>query len=175
MPELFFTWALRDNKRVHYEFLDNSVPYGERPRSIAFGWNGEMNVLDVKCMLDVAGYRKINVNAQRPEDVYPDGRAMAPEHNTDFLVQCARMLPALNFAERASGRIYARLEAGKLAWCDPDALAAPLVDAETRTGLLAVAPELPSQLRRWSERRATPRAIPAGQYHTLGRWGPGMA
>ena len=175
MPELFFTWALRDNKRVHYEFLDNSVPYGERPRSIAFGWNGEMNVLDVKCMLDVARYRKINVNAQRPEDVYPHGRAMAPEHNTDFLVQCARMLPALNFAERASGRIYARLEAGKLAWCDPDAIAAPLVDAETRIGLLAVAPELPGQLRRWSERRTAPRAIPAGQYHTLGRWGPGMA
>jgi hypothetical protein len=175
MPELFFTWALRDSKRVHCEFLDNSVPYGERPRSIAFGWNGEMNVLDVKCMLDVVRYRKINVNAQRPEDVYPGGRAMAPEHNTDFLVQCSRMLPALNFAERASGRIYARLEAGKLAWCDPDALSAPLADAETRAGLLAVAPELPGQLRRWGERRTAPRAIPAGQYHTLGRWGPGMA
>ena len=48
------------------------------PRSIAFGWNGEMNVLDVKCMLDVERYRKINVNAQRTEDVYPDHRAMAP-------------------------------------------------------------------------------------------------
>ena len=45
MPELFFTWALRDDKEVHYEFLDNTVPYGERPRTAAFGWNGELNVL----------------------------------------------------------------------------------------------------------------------------------
>ncbi|MGQ0750180.1 MAG: hypothetical protein ACT4PS_06585 [Betaproteobacteria bacterium] len=175
MPELFFTWALRDNKRVHYEFLDNSVPYGERPRSIAFGWNGELNVLDVKRMLDVERYRKINVNAQRPEDVYPDARAMAPENNTGFLAQCARMLPALNFAERASGRIYARLEAGKLAWCDPDAISAPLADAETRAGLSAVAPELTGDLSRSGKRGTQPRAIAAGQYHTLGRWGPGVA
>lgn len=175
MPELFFTWALRDNKRVHYEFLDNSVPYGERPRSIAFGWNGEMNVLDVKCMLDVERYRKINVNAQRAEDVYPDRRTMAPEHNTGFLGQCARMLPVLNFAERASGRIYARLEAGKLAWCDPDAISAPLAHADTRAGLNAVVPDLTGHIRRWGVRGTAPRAIPAGQYHTLGRWGPGTA
>ncbi|HET9664512.1 MAG TPA: hypothetical protein VFP00_09810, partial [Burkholderiales bacterium] len=175
MPQLFFTWALRDNKRVHYEFLDNSVPLGERPRSIAFGWNGEMNVLDVKCMLDIERYRKINVNATRPAEVYPDKRAMAPENNTQFLAQCARMLPALNFAERGSGRIYARLERGKLVWCDADAISAPLADAETRAGLLAVAPELGSRIQRRGEGRTAPRAIAAGQFHTLGRWGPGTA
>ncbi|MGQ0523329.1 MAG: hypothetical protein ACT4P8_06685 [Betaproteobacteria bacterium] len=173
MPELFFTWVLRDNKRVHYEFLDNDVPYGERPRSIAFGWNGEMNVLDVKCMLDIDRYRKINVNARQPAEVYPDARAMAPANNAAFLAQCARMLPAINFAERGSGRIYARLEQGRLAWSDPDRISAALADAETRAGLLAVAPDLLGRVTAGGARQAAPRAIAAGQYHTLGRWGPG--
>ncbi len=55
MPELFFTWALAKGKRVHYEFLDNSVPEGQPPRTVAFGRNGKMTVLDVKSMLDVEG------------------------------------------------------------------------------------------------------------------------
>ena len=36
------------DKTVHYEFLDNDVPEGERPRTAAFGANGEMNVLDIE-------------------------------------------------------------------------------------------------------------------------------
>src|SRR5205823_11128626 len=38
MPELFFMWALIGSKRVHYEFLDNSVPEGFPPQTAAFGW-----------------------------------------------------------------------------------------------------------------------------------------
>jgi hypothetical protein len=53
MPELFFTWVRRTDKRVHFEFLDNSVELGQRPRTVAFGWNGTLNVLNVGCLLDV--------------------------------------------------------------------------------------------------------------------------
>jgi hypothetical protein len=171
MPQLFFTWALRENKDVHYEFLDNSVALGETPRSIAFGWNGELNVLDVKCMLDIDRYRKIDVNAKRPADVYPDHQAMAPENNTAFLAQCVRLLPVVNFADRDTGRIYARTESGALAWCDPECAEAALMkDAETRAGLAAVAPELLERLRT-RDARAAPRLIAADRYRTLGRWG----
>jgi hypothetical protein len=169
MPELFFTWALREGKRVHYEFLDNSVPFGERPRTIAFGWNGEMNVLDVKGMLDIDRYRKINVNATRPEEVYPDDRTMAPENNTQFLTQCARMLAAVNFAERDTGRVYAHLEAGRLAWSDRQALAKALDDKETRAGILAVAPAILSAERDGGLQ--SPVWIESGRFQTLGRWG----
>jgi hypothetical protein len=65
---------------------------------------------------------------------------MTAADNTGFLVQCARRLPALNFADPRSGRIYARLESGLLAWSDPDLLGRALQDAETRVGILAVAP-----------------------------------
>jgi hypothetical protein len=140
MPELFFTWALGRGKTVHYEFLDNSVPAGERPKSAAFGADGELNVLDVKCMLDVARYAKIDVDATGPEEVYRDREAMAAENSTGFLAACARRLPALNFAERESGRIYLCIEAGRPAWVEPRALAAALEDPDSQAGILAVAP-----------------------------------
>jgi len=95
MPEVFFTWALAGDKKVHYEFLDNSVALGERPRTVAFGWNGEMNVLDVKGLLDVDRYRHINVDARNAQEVHPGGSAMAPEHNTRFLAACVSRLPAV--------------------------------------------------------------------------------
>jgi len=84
MPEVFFTWALAVDKKVHYEFLDNGVALGERPRTVAFGWNGEMNVLDVKGLLDVDRYRKINVNARSADEVYPGVQEMAPDTTRAF-------------------------------------------------------------------------------------------
>jgi hypothetical protein len=168
MPELFFTWALRTDKSVHYEFLDNSVPFGERPRTVAFGRNGEMNVLDVKCMLDIDRYRKINIDATAPDAVYPDREAMAAVNNAQFLVQCVRRIPAVNFAARDTGRVYARLESGRLAWTDTEALARAIEDADTRDGLLAVAPDA---LTRAARPGAAPQFVRADAYHTLGQWG----
>jgi hypothetical protein len=168
MPELFFTWALRADKSVHYEFLDNSVPFGERPRTVAFGRNGEMNVLDVKCMLDIDRYRKIKIDATGPEAVYPDREAMSPANNTQFLAQCVRRIPAVNFAARDTGRIYARLESGRLAWADAEALARATEDADTRDGLLAVAPDV---LNGAARPHADPQLLRAERYHTLGQWG----
>jgi hypothetical protein len=172
MPELFFTWALRPGKRVHYEFLDNGVPLGELPRTIAFGWNGEMNILDVKCLLDVDRYRRINVNATGPQSVYPGREAMAAENNTQFLMRCARGLPVVNFAHYASGRVYARLEAGRLAWIDPEALENAIRDGDTRAGLAAVAPaalRAPGPGEGHAQRGAM--VLQPQQFHTLGRWG----
>jgi hypothetical protein len=137
MPELFFTWALDTRRRVHYEFLDNSVAQGERPLTIAFGWNGEMTIVDVKRMLDIDRYRRINIRARRPEEVRA-GVDLAPESNVDFLRRCARLIPAINFADRATGRIYARLEHGKWAWRDAPVLARVMADPDARAGLTAL-------------------------------------
>ena len=63
---------------MHYEFLDNSVPEGTRPRTVAYGWNQEMTILDVKAMLDIDRFRKININAHAPEEVYA-GDDLTPE------------------------------------------------------------------------------------------------
>jgi hypothetical protein len=166
MPTLFFTWALRSDKSVHYEFLDNSVRLGDQPRTVAFGWNGEMNILDVKGILDIARYGKIDVDAGAPEKVYRDRETMAAASNTQFLTQCLRMIPIVNFAERDTGRIYARFEAGRLARVDRQTLDHVLEDEETRAGMLAVAPDV------MSSSGAGPIAVlDASRFHTLGQWG----
>ncbi len=167
MPDLFFTWALRAGMSVHCEFLDNSVPPGARPLTVAFGRGGELNVLDVKCLLDVDRYRKINIDAGSAEAVYPRGAAMAPEHNTRFLAACVGRLPAVNFAARDSGRIYARTESGRLAWTDPEALARAIADPETRAGILAVAPEALGS----AAPARSGETLRAADFHTLGQWG----
>lgn len=171
MPELFFTWALRPGMAVHYEFLDNDVPCGERPRTGAFGWNGEMVVLDVKCLLDIDRYRKIDVGAKQPQRVYPGPDVMAAERNTRFLRDCARRLATLSFADRDSGRIYARLQAGRLSWVDPEMLEAAAHDPQTRAGLLAVAPEVLTVGA--CQAGGEPRVLDPARFHTLGRWGGG--
>lgn len=171
MPEVFFTWALATDKKVHYEFLDNSVALGERPRTIAFGWNGEMNVLDVKGLLDVDRYRRINVDAKTAQAVYPSAADMSPASNTRFLAQCVRRLPAVNFADRNSGRIYLRTEFGKPVWTDRQALAAALTDPETQAGISAVAPQALHFSAEPAAQRVLQDIIGHDRIHTLGHWG----
>lgn len=172
MPRLFFTWAMRRDKQVHYEFLDNSVAEGQVPRTAAFGWNGEMNILDIRCLINVDRYAKLNIAAKASSEVYAGGGAMAPEKNTQFLGQCVRTLPIVNFAEFSTGRIYARLEAGTLTWVDPDALAAAMTDPEARAGLFAVAPQITSAV---SAPATEARYLQRGGARTLGDWGEGAA
>lgn len=172
MPEIFFTWALRTSKSVHYEFLDNSVPKGEPPRTVAFGWNGDMNILDVKALLDIDRFRKINVHATCPEAVYPPPEQMSAEHNALFLLQCVRRIPNVNFVHWSSGRVYARFESAKLAWVDRDVLACAFDEPDARAGLLAVAPEIGGSPRHDPQTAARQgEAIEAARFHTLGRWG----
>jgi hypothetical protein len=172
MPELFFTWALRTSKIVHFEFLDNSVAAGELPRTIAFGRNGEINILDVEHMIDIDRYRKIDVDATQPGGVYGDARAMAADANTSFIAQCVKMLPVVNFAAADSGRLYAHIERGRLVWTDPALLDRALADPATRAGLRAAAPDI--EMFR-NESAPQERALDATRYHTLGRWGSASA
>ncbi|HYR00225.1 MAG TPA: hypothetical protein VET86_09290 [Casimicrobiaceae bacterium] len=173
MPGLFFTWANRTDKRVHFEFLDNSVAQGERPRTVAFGWNDALHVLDVGAMLDVERFRRVDVDAAGPEALYPDRALLAPERNTGFLVECVRRFREVNFADQATGRIYAHFESGRLAWIDSEALARAATDPDVRAALLAAAPDALSGASPAPEGpiylREHARAQPI---HTLGAWGP---
>ena len=167
MPRLFFTWALRRDKQVHYEFLDNAVAAGERPRTVAFGWNDAMSILDIGRLLDVERFRKIDIAAKGPADVHPDPAALAAESNTAFLLRCVCMIREITLADQRTGRTYARIEAGKVQGIDPEALAAAMQDDDTRVALLSLAPDI-GAARAWSE----PRYLgSAEQAHTIGRWG----
>ncbi len=119
MPELFFSWASATDKRIHYEFLDNSVAEGQLPRTVAFGWNGEMTILDIRSMLDIDRFRKVNIEAENPEKIFDDA-TLAPEQNVDFLRQCAKQIPIVNFADHQTGIIYGRLENKDWTYIDAD-------------------------------------------------------
>jgi hypothetical protein len=167
MPQLFFTWAARTRKRVHYEFLDNSVAEGTRPRTVAYGWNGDMTILDIKSMLDVDRFRKINIHAKHPGEVYRQEK-MEPASNAEFLKHCARMIPAINFADCRTGRVYGRLQQGQWVWRDAERFASMLEDADAGAGLRALG----------SPDQATGTAPAPGlanleedKDHTLGAWG----
>ncbi len=166
MPELFFTWALSTSKRVHYEFLDNSVPQGKPPRTVAYGWNTEMTILDIGRMIDIDRFRKINIYACKPEEVYRD-RNLAPEHNVEFLRRCARWIPIINFADYRTGKPYARLQQGKWTWLDERRFGKALQDSDAKAGLLAMNSDVFAQNTSAVENQTN---VAAEKVHTLGNW-----
>jgi hypothetical protein len=140
IPNVFFTWVRRSDKRIQFEFLDNTVALGERPRTVAFGDNETVNVLDVKGMLDIDRYGRVFIDALAPEQLYRHPQLLRPEHNVGFLKRCVEGFRRVNFAAQASGRIYLSIESGVAVWSDPEELRAAIAEADTRAGLTAVAP-----------------------------------
>jgi hypothetical protein len=172
MPDLFFTWAQRADKRVHFEFLDNSVAFGERPRTVAFGWNDELNILDVKHLLDIERYRRVDVDAIAPTRLYRDPTLLAPECNTRFLRDCVTRLRRINLADASTGRIYLRIESGRVSWADPEPLERALADLDTRAALGDTIPTAMRPGLAAPDRVHTLFEAPAERpLHTLGRWG----
>ncbi len=164
MPRLFFTWTGSQRKPIHFEFLDNSVPKGSPPRTVAYGTNEELNVLDIKFLIDVDRFKKINITARRPEEVYVSD-LLAPEKNTEFLRKCARTIPSINFAEHATGRIYAKVARGKLILDELETS-----DPDVKAGLAAVAAECFRHSKALQEELG---ALIPSEAPTLGTWGTG--
>jgi hypothetical protein len=172
MPQLFFTWIQRTDKRVHFEFLDNSVQLGERPRTVAFGWNDTLNMLDIKCALDVERYRRVNIDATAPEFLYSDKELLTPDNNTGFLRQCIDRFREINFADQHTGRIYLRIVSGTPVWVDREALEQAASNPDTRAGLFATASAVFDRAIPGPDRpKYLSDVAGAGDAHTLGRWG----
>ncbi|HEX3913075.1 MAG TPA: hypothetical protein VHW71_06175 [Steroidobacteraceae bacterium] len=172
IPDVFFTWVRRSDKRIRFEFLDNTVRLGERPRTAAFGDNETFNVLDVKASLDIERYARINVDAVAPEYLYPDRTLLAPDKNVAFLKRCVDGFRRVNFADQASGRLYLRIENGVPRLLDPDAFQTAITHPDTLAAIRAVAP---------AALRGGVPATPCAEYlhadqdrgvPTLGQWGP---
>lgn len=170
IPDFFFTWVRRRDKRIRFEFLDNTVPLGERPRTVAFGDNDRLNVLDIKGMLDVERYGRVNVDATAPQGLYPDRSMLAAGRNTRFLRRCAGEFREVNFVNQSTGRIYLRLESGRAVFMDRTELGPALEDADLQSGIEAVAPDA---LRGAAPDSGVAQYLYGGgdAAQTLGRWG----
>ena len=131
-----------------------------------------MTILDIKSMLDIERFRKINVRAKKPEEVYVD-KNLAPEGNVEFLKRCARWIPIINFADYETGLVYARLEHGKWAWRDDQRFAGALNNPDSKAGLEAIAPNN-HDLSRWHENRQE-ESEDLDKTHTMGAWGEAIS
>lgn len=100
LSSIFFTWIRRADKRVHFEFLDNSVAFGERPRTVAFGWNDAMYVVDEEKLVDIERYRRVNIAARQPADLWPNSAALEANLNRAFIDRCRMEFREVRNVER---------------------------------------------------------------------------
>jgi hypothetical protein len=142
IPDVFFTWVRRSDKNIHFEFLDNSVRLGELPRTVAFGTNSTINVLDVAGMLDIVRYGQVNIDAAEPGALYPDPAVQSVQRNVVFLERCLRSFEEINFADADSGRVYLRMQSGRIVLADRHGLAQVCADSAALAVLRAVVPSV---------------------------------
>ena len=167
MPELFLSWA-SSSKRIHHEFLDNSVEQGNRPKTVAFGWNDQLTILDISKLLDIERFKKIDVDAGAPEQVYLE-QADDAQGNLDFLLQCAQSMPELLFADQRTGRLYGRMEQGEWTMRDAAYVNKAGFDEPTLIGLEALNWQSENLgVKPRHENYLDPRA---SDCNTLGNWG----
>jgi hypothetical protein len=169
---VFFTWVRRNDKRIQFEFLDNSVRFGDLPRTVAFGSNETLHVLDVGRMLDIERFGRVNVDALNAQALYPDRRLLAPEHNLGFLRKCIEEFREVVFADQSSGRIYLRLVSRVPVGVDREALEIAAKDPDVRASLEAIAPRVLNQSG-CSDRLLEYLNEPpdSESFPTIGQWG----
>ncbi len=109
MPKIFFKWLAYEKPLFKYEFLNNDVPRGTYPTTIAYGTQQEINILNLSGFIDIERYQKIDIKAQSPEQVYPASELLSVDNNLSFLTQIVDRIPHINFVDPASNTSYLKL------------------------------------------------------------------
>ncbi|MFT5721980.1 MAG: hypothetical protein ACI9W6_002298 [Motiliproteus sp.] len=142
MPKILFKWLAYDKPLLKYEFLDNSVPKGTYPKTIAYGTQAALNIVKVSAFIDIERYQKINIQAKSPEEVYPQGRTLDVLNNMSFLKQCLARIPQINFVDESTGKVYVRVQRGTFEVMDESRFAALLEDDTLAQVFREVAPQM---------------------------------
>lgn len=164
MPNLFFSTISSTDKKIHFEFLDNSVPLGARPKTVAYGWNGAMTILDLKGLSDIDRFQNVNINATCPDEVLKSD--VPPSFS--FLKNCLNRIAQVTLADQQSGRIFGRAQNGAWVFKDPSALGEQGTCLRQATSLAALG---------WDAFQCPETAEPASldvvadRHDTLGDWG----
>ena len=140
MPKLLFKWLASPRPDYRYVFLDNRVPKGTFPKTVARGDRHGMSIYDPLALVDIERYQKINIHAGSPAQVYPPAAEMAVAANCGFLRECVRRIPRIELIEPASGIAYLRVSRDRVDILDATVLARALGNAELATALTAMAP-----------------------------------
>ena len=128
IPKLLFKWLVYNQPLFKYVFLDNSVPKGTCPKTIAYGTQKKINIIDPLAFINIERYQKINIKAKSPEQVYPDMSVLSVANNIGFLNQCILKIPEVNFIDEISHEAYARTIEGHFQVLSPDRFNEVLLD-----------------------------------------------
>ena len=142
MPRILFKWLAYRRPDYRYFFLDNGVPKGTIPKTIAFGSHAEITIYDPAGLINIERYQKIDIHARSREEVYAPAQIMDVASNCGFLRECIRRIRVVNFVDRVSGTTYLQARDGVLDVLDRDRLARMLDQAETAAAIREIAPHL---------------------------------
>ncbi len=129
MPKLLFKWMAYDKPVFRFAFLDNRVPIGCFPATIAEGDQRHIVIYDPLPLIDIERYQKINIHAASAAEVYPPAAELAVERNGGFLREILRRFPSIELVERGALTPYARRQAGTVEIIDPAAVERLRADA----------------------------------------------
>ena len=118
IPKVFFSWARIKDKAIHFEFLDNDVPIDAPPRTIAFGSNNQMTILDPVALSNIDRFCDVNIDARKPGEVL-----LKQKLDYSFLRRCVENISQITMANFQTGGIYAKIKDG--AWLSYDSDACP--------------------------------------------------
>ena len=138
MPKILFKWLASPRPEYRYVFLDNRVPKGTFPRTIASGDRSGMIVYDPVALIDIERYQKINIHARSPQEVYPSAAEMAVAANCGFLKECVRRIGTIEFVDRDSGTAYLRAQQGSFEVVDAALLARATSEPELAAALAEI-------------------------------------
>ncbi len=131
MPKIFFKWLAYDQPLFKYEFLNNDVPKGTFPTTIAIGTQQEINISSVSEFIDIERYQKINIRAKSPGQIYPEKAVLSVDNNIEFLDQIVKKIPNVNFIDQATNTVYLQVRNGVFRVMNEHIFTEKLEDAET--------------------------------------------
>ncbi len=142
MPKLLFKWLASPRPEYRYVFLDNRVPRGTFPRTIARGDRSGMVIYDPLALIDIERYQKVDIHARTPAELYPLPAEMTVAANCGFLKECVRRIGTIEFVDRETDTPYLRARQGSFEVLDAALLARLMSDAEFAAVLDQVLPRV---------------------------------
>ena len=142
MPKLLFKWTSHKTPTYFFEFLDNSVPKGTYPELIARGTQGKMQIYQLRSLIDIERYQRINVLATRPEEVAAPAEQQQVANNLGFFKQCIKRFALIEFIDRQSESCFLTIRRGSFDIIDAALFEQSLGDDSLREMLTQLAPDL---------------------------------
>jgi hypothetical protein len=145
MPKILFKWLAYRRPAYRYAFLDNTVPKGSFPHTIASGSQDELTILDPLALVDIERYQKVNIHAASRNEVYPSADMLTVRKNSGFLKELLRRVPKVRFADGET--IYLLVDQGAVSVVNAATLARVLSDRRMLDLFAEIVPDALSQPR----------------------------